>query len=137
MIGRLTAGLILGLPLFMQASLLPALVMPAGQAAALFWLVLLISVPTAFVIALKAPSFRNACSRLLLIDGILALVVAAISLFSRASAAQEEFHPEYISEAAARYVVQAFLTHYAGVFAFAVALVLIAASLLLMRSRHI
>ena len=137
MIGRLAAGLILGLPLFLQASLLPALVMPAGQAAALFWLVLLISVPTAFVVALKAPSFRNACSRLLLIDGILALFVAAISLFPRASAAQEEFHPEYISEAAARYVVQVFLTHYAGVFAFAVALVLIAASLLLMRSRHV
>ena len=131
MIGRLIAGLVLGLTVFVLASVLQALVLPASEAGEYSWLILIVVLALALFIALRAPTIRAAWGHLILINGVLGLVLASATLLPSALSAQEDFRPEIINEAAARYIAHALLLQYGGLVALFLAVILIASSFLL------
>lgn len=136
MIGRLIAGLLLGLMVFLLASVLQALLLPATVAGEYSWWILVVILALALFVALRAPTIRTAWGHLIMINGVLGLVLASAALLPGTPAAQEEFQPEIINEAAVRYIAHALLLRYGGLVALFLALILIASSfLLLLRSK--
>jgi len=132
MIGRLIAGLVLGLLVFVLASVLQALLLPAGIAGEYSWLILIVILALALFIALRASTIRNAWGHLIMLNGVLSLILASATLLPGTPAAQEEYRPEVISDAAARYIAHTILLRYGGAAVLFIAVILIASSLLLL-----
>ena len=132
MIARLVAGLVLGLLVFVLASVLQALLLPASVAGDYSWLILIAVLALALFIALRAPTIRSAWGHLIMINGVLGLILASATLLPGTPAAQEEYRPEVISDAAARYIAHAVLLRYGGAVAGLLAILLLASSFLLL-----
>lgn len=133
MIGRLIAGLVLGLTIFVLASVLQALLLPSSAAGEYSWLILLAVLALALFVALRAPTIRTAWGHLVLINGIFGLALGCATLLPRPLTAQEEFQPDMVSPAAARYIAHALLSQYGAFVALFLALILIASSILLLQ----
>lgn len=131
MVRRLIAALVLGLLLFVLASLIEALV-ASGTGGHLWW-ILLLALAVALFIALRAPTARKAYGHLFFLNAAFGVGLALAGLLPRASIAQEDFYPEIVGRAAARYVAVAAFSGYLGIFAICLAVILIASSFLLLR----
>ena len=133
MIGRLIAGLVLGLTVFVLATVLQALLLPASVAGEYSWWILVVVLALTLFVALRAPTIRTAWGHLILINGVFGLVLACTTLLPRPLTAQEELQPEMINQAAARYIAHALLSQYGAFVALFLALILIASSILLLQ----
>lgn len=137
MIARLVAGPVLGLLVFVLASVQQARLLPASVAGDYSWLILIAVLALALFIALRTPAIRTAGGHLIMINGVLGLILASATLLPGTPAAQEEFRPEVIGDAAARYIAHAVLLRYGGLVLLLLAVILIASSvLLLLRTGH-
>jgi len=132
MIGRLPAALVFALILFVRTIVAQGLALYFGVATASLWLVTAIVIAAALFGAIRAPTSQGAWGRLLLLDGLLWLALVPPSLLVRAAAMQEELRPEMVSGAAVRYAVKAALSGYLPTIAIVVAVILIAASTLIL-----
>ncbi len=136
MINRLIAATVLGLLLFLLASVGQALLVTAGDAGGLAWWILLIALAIAFFVAFRAPTIRKAWGHLFFLDGLVCFALVPASLFSRASAAELDYPREFISDAAVRYAIGAALAGYFTTIALLLAAFLIALGLFLLRPRR-
>ncbi len=133
MIGRLVAVLTSGLVL---AALAEGAASRLSMAASSIWWAVAAATAVTAILAFRAPTSKLAWGRVCLLDGLLWLAVVPPTLLLPASAMQEEFRPEIISDEAARYAVGRALSNYLPVIAFWVGVMLIASSIVLLRSRH-
>ncbi len=136
MIGRLVAILMFGLVLVVLAVLAEGPASPLSVASASIWLAVPAAMAVAAILAFRAPTLKSAWGRLCLLDGVLWLAVVPPSLLMRASAGQEDFRPEIISDEAARDAVGRALSAFLPVIAFWVGAILVVSSILLLRQRH-
>ena len=136
MIGRLIAAVILGLVLFVLASLAQALFVPPSAAGDLAWWILLVALAIAFLVALRAPTVRKAWGHLLFLDGLLCLLLAPASLLPRASAAELDYPSEIVTDPAVRYAIRMALSGYLPIVALFFALILLGLALALLRPRR-
>lgn len=136
MIGRLIAAAMLGLLLFVLASVIQALLVPPSEGDGLAWWILLVALAVAFFVALRAPTARKAWGHLFCLDGLFCLALAPASLFPRASAAELDYPTEIITEAAVRYAIRMALAGYLPIIALFLALFLLALALVLLRPRR-
>jgi hypothetical protein len=135
MIGRLIGAVVLGLLLFVLASVSQALLVPTGEAGTLAWWILLVALAVTFFVAFRAPTIRKAWGHLFFLDGLLCLALAPASLFPRASTAELDYPREIITDAAVRYAIRMALAGYLPVIILFLALLLLALALLLLRPK--
>ena len=136
MINRLIAAIVLGLLLFLLASVGQALLVPAGETDGLAWWFLLVALAIAFFVAFRAPTIRKAWGHLFFLDGLVCCALAVASLFSHASAEELDYPKELMSEAAVRYAIGGALAGYFTIIALLLAASLIAQGLFLLRPRR-
>ncbi len=136
MIGRLTAAVILGILLFVLASLSRAFLVPPSEADGLAQWILLVALAVAFFVAFRAPTVGKAWGHLFFLDGLLCLVLAPASLLSRASVADLDYPTEIITDAAVRSAIRMALSGYLPIVALFFALILLAVALALLRPRR-
>ena len=136
MIGRRVAVLTFGLVLTVLAVLAQGTPLGSSLAAGSIWWAVPAAVAVAALLAFRAPTLKSAWGRLCLLDGLLWLAVVPPSWLMRASAGQEDFRPEIISDEAARYAVGRALASYLPVLAFWIGAILIVSSIMLLRQRH-
>ncbi len=134
MIGRLVAVTTFGVALVVLASL----VQGAASSAAIgsIWLAVPLGVAVAAFLSFRAPTLKAAWGRLSLLDGLLWLAVVPTSLVLRASAMQEPYQPEIISDETARHAVSQALFSYLPMIAFWIGVILVVSSIVLLGSRH-
>jgi len=135
-IGRLVALVTFGLVLAVLALLAQGTALRLSIAAGSIWWGVPVAMALAALLAFRAPTLKSAWGRLCLLDGLLWLAVVPSSWLMRASAGQEDFQPEIISDEAARYAVGHALSSYLPIIALWVGVILIVSSIMLLRQRH-
>ena len=130
---RLIVIPIFGLSLFALTSLAQAPMSYLGAPYGLVWWFFSLALVVCLFLTLRAPTIRAAWGYISLLNGVLWLSLVPTSMFAPASAMEEIYQPEIITDAAARYAVRTALSGYLPGIALFVALVLIASSLLFLR----